>query len=223
MIIHDYANFDQLGIALTSRWLALVLATPATQACSFALAGGSTPAPLYRRFDQLLAATATRSIELLATDERWVPDSDGQSNEGLFRQCFSTSESHWSLLSLKNTQPDPLSAVADINARLRQACPAPFAAVILGMGSDGHIASLFPEAPQLLEPTADVDCVAATHPQTGQARISLSMARLLHSDAIWLVITGAEKRAVLENAGPGSPIGVLLAHAGTKLEVFWCP
>ena len=226
MIIHNYSDFDQLGIALASRWLKLIQDTPASQPCSFALAGGSTPAPLYRRFDQLLAAASPRSIQLLATDERWVPDSDAQSNEGLFRQCFSTSAASWSLLSLKNTQPDPDSAVADINTRLRQECPTPFAAVILGMGSDGHIASLFPDTPQLLDPTApgaDVACVAARHPQTDQARMSLSMARLLMTNAVWLVITGAEKRAVLETAPIHSPIGALLAHASMPVEVFWCP
>ena len=49
------------------------------------------------------------------------------------------------------------------------------------------------------------------------------MARLLYSEAIWLVITGTEKRTVLENAPARSPIGTLLACAGPKLEVFWCP
>lgn len=223
MIIHDYPDVIQLGAALTTRWLKLIQDTPAGLPCSFALAGGSTPVPLYRHLDQMLAITATRHIQLLATDERWVPDSDAQSNEGLLRQCFGASAASWSLLSLKNAQSDPDSAVADINARLRRDCPAPFTAVILGMGSDGHIASLFPDAPQHLQPETGIACVAARHPQTGQPRMSLSMARLLQTNAIWLVITGAEKRAVLENASPDLPIGTLLAQASTPVEVFWCP
>ena len=223
--IVDYPDFSTLSQALASKWLTLVANTPVDQPCSFALAGGTTPAPLYRQFDVLFAVAKSRPIQLLATDERWVPDSDPQSNEGLFRHCFSQSTGQWNLLSLKNDQPDPASAIPEIHARLQENCNHPFNAVILGMGADGHIASLFPNAPQLLIEDSSVDCVAATHPQTQQARISLSFSRLLKTQSIWLVITGAEKHTVLKNAinSSASPIGALLAAAKCDVEVFWCP
>ena len=91
------------------------------------------------------------------------------------------------------------------------------------MGTDGHIASLFPDAPQLLVNDDSVNCVAALHPQTKQARISLSFSRLLNTDSIWLVITGTEKRTVLEHAAPTQPVGALIAAARCDVEVFWCP
>jgi 6-phosphogluconolactonase len=216
--LNEYTDFTALTNAVTQKWLTVISNTPHSQSCSFALAGGTTPAPLYRQLDKLNVA---REIQIVATDERWVPDADPQSNEGLFRRCFV--QSPYQLLSLKNHQPDPASAVGEINQRLQTHCSHPFRAVILGMGTDGHIASLFPNAPQLLVKDEAVHCVAALQPQTQQARISLSFARLLNTNAIWLVITGAEKRTVLENASPHSPIGALLGAARCEVEVFWCP
>jgi len=225
LIINEFADFAELSETLAQKWLELV--QNSEQTCSFALAGGTTPAPLYRRFDQLLSASKQGRIQLIATDERWVSDADAQSNEGLFRQCFAGSAGKWSLVSLKNTQPTPSSALPEISDRINTACAVPFSAVVLGMGSDGHIASLFPNAPQLLTNDPAVNCVAAYHPQTLQSRMSLSFSRLLNTDAIWLVITGAEKRAVLEQAPPSSPIGAYLFAAlnneHCQVEVFWCP
>jgi 6-phosphogluconolactonase len=221
--LNEYQNFDTLSQALIKQWLAVIKNTPTNQPCSFALAGGTTPEPLYRQFDSLFAKTNSRKIQLVATDERWVSDSDPQSNEGLFQRCFKQSKLQWNLLSLKNNHLNPAAAVADINVRIQQNINHPFSAIILGMGTDGHIASLFPDAPHLLINDESINCVAALHPQTQQARISLSFSRLLNSKSIWIVITGAEKRAVLEKAAPTLPIGALLAAARCEVEVFWCP
>lgn len=225
--LNEYPDFDALTNALTQKWLAVITNTPTPQPCSFALAGGTTPAPLYRDFDTF-SQNAARKIQIVATDERWVADTDPQSNEGLFRRCFVQSAAQCQLLSLKNHQSDPASAIGEINQRLQNQCAHPFNAVILGMGTDGHIASLFPNAPHLLVNDKTSNCVAAAHPQTGQARISLSLARLLNTETIWIVITGVEKRAVLEQAlqehSPShTPIGALLAMAHCDVEVFWCP
>ena len=231
-----YPDLATLTQTIAHKWLALITTEPGEYPLSFALAGGTTPAPIYRQidlqFDRLLAAesndaaprTATRiAIDLIATDERWVPDSDPQSNEGLFRRCFSESAAHWNLISLKSDQADPASAIPAINARLQQQLNHPFTAVILGMGTDGHVASLFPNAPQWLSEDSSTNCIAALHPQSGQARMSLSFSRLLNTQRLWLIITGAEKRTVLEHATVESPIGALIASAHCDVEVFWCP
>jgi len=227
-----YPDLATLTQTIANKWLGLIIAEPAEYPHSFALAGGTTPAPIYRQIDQLLAAeftdaaprsATTQPIHLIATDERWVPDSDPQSNEGLFRSCFTESATHWNLISLKTDQADPASAIPAINARLQQQLNHPFTAVILGMGTDGHTASLFPDAPQWLSEDSSTHCIAALHPQTGQARMSLSFSRLLNTQRLWLIITGAEKRAVLEQATITSPIGALIASAHCDVEVFWCP
>ncbi len=220
---NSYANFAGLSTALLGQWLDLIdQAAVVQQTLSFALAGGSTPAPLYRQLDTMLAGRSIKNIKLVATDERWVDDADAQSNEGLFKQCLPLSHGkQWNLVSLKNTAQTPELAAEAISARLQQQFPAPFSAVLLGMGSDGHIASLFPDAPLQNEA---LSCLAALHPQSGQSRISLALPRLLDTKKIWLLITGAEKKQLFEKAaGADLPISALLRDARCTIEVFWCP
>lgn len=220
--LHSFENFPALADALSRQWLDVIRTTPG--GTSFALAGGSTPAPVYQRLDQLLADSEQRDpIKLVATDERWVADSDTQSNEGLFRRCMSASagSKRWQLVSLKNAANNPEVATAAIDARLHEQLPQAFSAVLLGMGADGHIASLFPGEPTRHDELA---CLAAVHPQTRQSRMSLSLPRLLNTERIWLVITGAEKRQVLERAeAENLPVAALLREAGCNIDVFWCP
>jgi 6-phosphogluconolactonase len=220
---HRFNDFADLSDALLSQWISMIdhavlMHLPAY----FALAGGSTPAPLYRKFDDILASRSNTNVRFVATDERWVPDTDPQSNEGLFKQCLPQSyQAQWGLVSLKNTANTPEVAVEAIDERLRQQLPQAFNAVLLGMGTDGHIASLFPQAPTTHD---GFDCIATLHPQTQQTRMSLSLPRLINTEKIWLVITGDEKKRVLDNALHTSlPISALLHEAQCDIEVFWCP
>lgn len=224
---NNYTNFAELTEALVAQWVGTIDEAIAKRLpSSFALAGGSTPAPVYRQLDQILSTRDTCQIKLIATDERWVDDSDAQSNEGLFKQCLPlTYGKQWKLISLKNAARSPEVAIEAISDRLNQQIPSAFSAVLLGMGADGHIASLFPSAPTQHD---DLNCLAAVHPQTRQSRISLSLPRLLQTEKIWLVITGAEKRKVLEAAievenASDLPIAALLREARCNIEVFWCP
>lgn len=221
--LNSFNNFAELSDALVKEWLSAIdsAALARLPAC-FALAGGSTPAPIYRQLDGMLANRGRNSIKLVATDERWVDDNDAQSNEGLFKQCLPLSYGkQWQLVSLKNAARTPEVAIEAISERLKQQLPTAFTAVLLGMGADGHIASLFPDAPTQHD---DLNCLAAVHPQTRQSRISLSLPRLLQTEKIWLVITGTEKRQVLENATTSNlPIAALLSEARCNIEVFWCP
>ncbi|MCU6435756.1 6-phosphogluconolactonase [Undibacterium sp. Jales W-56] len=223
IVLHSFANFAELSEALTAEWLDIIdTAAAARLPACFALAGGSTPAPIYRRLDQLLSDRDSSNVKLVATDERWVDDADAQSNEGLFKQSMAQSYGkQWKLISLKNAARTPEVATEAISHRLAEQIPQAFSAVLLGMGTDGHIASLFPNAPTRHD---DLACLAALHPQTRQSRMSLSLPRLLNTDRIWLVISGAEKRRVLENAAAGHlPIAALLNEAHCDVDVFWCP
>lgn len=220
---HSFADFAELTTSLLKDWVGIIdHAAKSSLPASFALAGGSTPAPLYRQLDQELSDRPASDVRLTATDERWVQDSDPQSNEGLFKQCLPLSyRKQWQLVSLKNTANTPEVAIEAISERLHQQLPTRFDAVLLGMGADGHIASLFPGKPVQHD---GLSCLAAVHPQTHQTRISLSLPRLLDTEKIWLVITGAEKKQVFENAfNSDLPIGKLLKQAQCKIDVFWCP
>lgn len=226
LALHRFDNFAALSDTIIQNCLSVIdQSALAGTNTYFALAGGSTPAPLYRALDQKLATRPSNlksSINFIATDERWVADSDAQSNEGLFKQCMPHSyHKNWNLISLKNSANTPEVAVEEISARINHQIPNSFNAIILGMGTDGHIASLFPNAPIQNE---DHACIAAIHPQNKQTRMSLSLPRLLKSNKIYLVITGEEKLKVLESAFESQlPISELLRQATSKIDVFWCP
>ena len=122
---------------------------------------------------------------------------------------------------------------------LLAANPQPFDAVLLGMGmgmgmgGDGHFASLFPGAANLdegFDPALDacrIDPVPLP-PEAPYPRISLTLPRLLRTRTLLLAVTGAGKRAVLEEAMAGAdprclPVAALLHAPGAQLHVHWSP
>jgi 6-phosphogluconolactonase len=113
--------------------------------------------------------------------------------------------------------------------------PDAFDATLLGMGTDGHFGSLFPGSPNLAhaldpanrEPAAAIlpDPVPAAGPHP---RVSLTLARMLHSRRVLLAITGRDKRAVVERAQRAPdplhrPVGALLHAPGARVEIHWSP
>ena len=113
--------------------------------------------------------------------------------------------------------------------------PGDFDAVLLGMGADGHIASLFPGAANLAQgmaPGSGIDALATVPdplpPEAPFARISLTLPRLLRAREIHLVVTGEEKRAVLQRAlrepQGGLPVcGLLQAPSPPPIRIHWSP
>jgi 6-phosphogluconolactonase len=106
----------------------------------------------------------------------------------------------------------------------------PFDVVLLGMGDDGHFASLFPGSPVLaegLDPDGERHCVAvpAGSPAPPQPRISLTLHALLNSHQVLLLITGEAKRRRIEEALAGAdlPVRALLLQERTPVRILWAP
>ena len=196
---------------------------------SLVLAGGRTPLPAYRRLVQ--QDLDWPAVNLLPSDERWVEAGHPASNLGELRAVFAGRGAHCLALVPPHCSGPPSPAAAlDALARLGDGR---FDAVLLGMGADGHFASLFPGARELRAGLCgSVDALVVNPeplpPEAPFARISLSAPRLLHSRRLLLAVSGAAKRAVLEQAmrendASRLPVCALLHQDRVPLEIHWSP
>ncbi len=205
----------------------LARAVAARGGANLVLPGGRTPRPFYRALAR--AAVPWAAVTVIPSDERWVPAEDPRSNLGAIAAAFAgTAAAAARLAGLYDpTAESPAEALATVRERLA-ACPPPHDWVILGMGADGHVASLFPGISPVLAAGDLVAAPPAPRPAgTAEARVSLGLRSLCAAHRIGLLITGARKRRVLEQAlaeTTDSPLPVrLLAEAAPTLVVFWAP
>lgn len=202
------------------------IATRGTAA--IAVSGGSTPA----RFFQALGKTKDidwSKVIVTLVDERWVDETNDRSNALLVNEKMlqgPAAVARFFPLYSGGTEPDD-AAVARTNALLGE-LPEQFAAVILGMGSDGHTASFFPGGDTLDQAlSAEGPALAIRAPGAGEPRITFTLPRLLRADGLYLHIEGEEKADVLDTAlgdGPveDMPIRAVL-RSGHAVSVYWCP
>jgi 6-phosphogluconolactonase len=205
--------------------LADVLASQIKQAllthdrASLAVPGGTTPGPI---FDTLCAVDLDWSrVDVLLTDERWVPETSDRSNTALLRRRLLVNRAAAAqLIPLYADAPAPEVRLADLTAGLAAALP--LSVVLLGMGADMHTASLFPGADQLeLALTGDAPLVAMRAPGAPEPRITLSAAVLNAAMARHIVIVGAEKRAALDQAQGLDPQDAPVAAVLKDTTVHW--
>ena len=196
---------------------------------SLAVSGGSTPKPLFRRLSAL--DIPWQDVVITLVDERWVARSSPNSNEQLIcRYLLQGRAAAAAFVGLKNFLPTAAQGEGECALRLRK-IPRPFTVLVLGMGNDGHTASLFPGSPQLTAAT-DMNsgriCMAVTPAAAPYERMTLTLPAILDSREILLHITGQEKKAVLEKAqqpGPAEemPIRFVLRQRETPVAVYWAP
>ena len=197
------------------------LAGPAPK--SLALSGGSTPVPLFKALTHTAIDWAT--VHLTLVDERWVDQQHPDSNEHLLRSHL-VDHVPVHFMPLKTAHPCPEDAVPSLETIW--ATMPPLSAVVLGMGTDGHFASLFPEEPHL-DQGLDLNTAhafIATHPlPSPYARISMTLQTILSAKAIYLHITGPEKLEVLNQAlhHKDPQIHPIAALIDRDIQVFYAP
>jgi 6-phosphogluconolactonase len=195
-----------------------------------ALAGGRTPFPIYRLLAELPLPWS--KVTLLCTDERWVPADHPARNERELAAAF-TAAPGVRILPLVPSLPGDDADTNTAEASLAQVTDA-FDVVLLGMGGDGHSASLFPGVPELgvaLEPHAGPAIEVHPNPLPPEApypRISLTLPRLLNARRLLLVLQGENKRNVLRRAQAIAdpvtlPIAAFLHHPKAGVEIHWSP
>jgi len=193
------------------------------------VSGGTTPAPVFRALSQ--APLEWERVEIGLVDERWLRPEDEDSNAYLARTQLLRNRAAAARLE-PLTHPgrsiEEAVAVANLHARRRAGI------VLLGMGDDGHTASLFPYMRELnwalSSPNPYVAVDASGCPGAGpwSRRISLTPKGLAVAHTRLLLIRGDRKRQVLERALAGDdpielPVRIAFQTPGAQLQVHWCP
>jgi 6-phosphogluconolactonase len=229
MELHTFPDRQTLTASLAEH-LATVLRRSITAQgrASLAVSGGSTPVPLFERLST--ADLPWQHVLITLADERWVDSLSPDSNEALVRRhLLQNRAAEARFIGLKTAAATAEEGEAECLQQLRRSIPLPFTAVLLGMGNDGHTASLFPCAEQLAH-AADMGCgtlCAVLRPQTAPyERMSLTLPTLLAAEEIVLHITGLDKKAVLDKAlaaGPpeAMPIRFILRQQTVPVSVYW--
>jgi len=192
---------------------------------SLIVSGGTSP-------QQCMAALASTPldwsrVQVVLSDERWVPTDHEDSNEKMLRDSLLVDKAAVAeLLSIYEEGVSPAERCEQLQDPLPEL---PFSCSLIGMGADGHFASLFPDAENLQE-GLDVESdwlylpiatAASPHP-----RVSMTLAGISRSDEILLLLFGEEKLDVLEQAktsSNGFPLSSLLRQKRAPVSVFWAP
>jgi 6-phosphogluconolactonase len=203
ILAEDVADSLQIAISIKGRAM-------------LAVSGGSTPAPFFKALAQQPLDFA--KLTLIMVDERWVATNHADSSERLLHEAFAGLPVK--IFSLAPNDGENVDdGVRRLDSALRATNFAPDIA-ILGMGDDGHTASLFPNHPALkagLSMVGDDLCVAvANSPKPPLERVTLTYNAIMRSDAIILHITGEAKRAVYEQAANAKDIHSLPISAFIK-------
>ncbi len=195
---------------------------------SLAVSGGRTPVAFFEVLSN--APIDWSRVAVTLVDERWVPETSERSNAALVRRHLVKGPAAAArFVPLYTGAATPEAGVAAATAAI-DAVPSPFAAVVLGMGDDGHTASFFPGAETLsaaIDPSSTQALIAVRADAAGEPRITFTLPRLVSADTLVLHIEGMTKRAVLERACAGGPVEELpirsVLRARAPLDVMWCP
>ncbi len=222
-----FRDAQDLAETLADETAALLTAAIAARGrAAMALPGGRTPAPF-------LTALGRRDVDwrrVTATlvDDRWLPPDSPDSNAASLQATLLAAAPDIRFIPLYTGAATPEEGEAACAEALR-VLDGPFDLMVTGMGEDGHVASLFPDAPGLASAwEGSAPCRAMRSPTAPHPRMTLTLPRLLDSRRIVVLISGGAKRAVLEQAraaGPedAMPVRALLRRGGADTMVCWAP
>ena len=220
MKLVEYPDAEMMMMDLADKLASeLSSALRANDTASLAVPGGTTPGPI---FDSLCAVDLDWArVQVMLTDERWVPETSERSNTRLLRERLLTDRAAAATyLPLYADAPTPEEKLPELAANLSPALP--LSVALLGMGADMHTASIFPGADQLdLALHGSDRLVAMRAPGAPEPRITLSAAVLNAAMSRHIVIVGAEKRAALEKARHLSPEEAPVAAVLNGATVHW--
>ena len=226
----DYDSAEEMADAVAGDvGFIIESALDARGAALVALPGGKTPLPVYPKLAE--RKLNWKRVTIIPTDDRLVPMDSDMSNIRALAKAFLPQGAR--VFPIATTIDDYKLAGGAADARLQDLTWPPDL-VWLGMGSDGHTASIFtgPDLQDTLDaPKARRAVGVMPDPMPDEApvaRVTLTRASILSARTLLITVTGQEKRELLEGAiadGQSSrlPIGRVLAEAEQPIDIHWCP
>ena len=222
LLIH--ADADDLAYDVASRFITRVVDAQSTGGVAHVvLTGGRVAAVVYRAVAESPARNQIdwQRVEFWWGDERFLPDGDPDRNETQAREAL------LSHLDVDPARVHPMpadtgqgaeAAAAAYAEELAAAGSPKFDVLMLGVGPDGHVASLFPGYPQL--EVLDAAAVAVhDSPKPPPTRVSLTFPRLDRSREVWFVVSGEDKADAVAQALSGGDVPA--AHAKGQDRTLW--
>ncbi|RTZ44537.1 6-phosphogluconolactonase [Candidimonas sp. SYP-B2681] len=220
---HEFCNQETYLTTLVTDVSQFLKETVLVQGrAGLAVSGGKSPIPLFQRLSQ--TDIPWEKICITLVDERFVPPEHPESNEYLVRKFLLINRARRATFSgLASDSTSLESCVMQANSQNHKVDMA-----ILGMGDDGHTASLFPAAAQLkraLDVHLQDHYIHISPPAAPHERISMTLTALLSTQRLILAIAGSEKRAIFEQAAqqgsPAMPISYLITQTGVPFDAYW--
>ena len=196
--VYTYKNPESLSEALAEKILSFVRDSyNRGRRFHIALSGGSTPRILFKQIAAISTLPGWDYTRIYWVDERCVPEDDEESNfrsanELLLKHINIPREHIYRIRGEENANKESVRYDSLIRKQVPEKYGLPcFNFVLLGMGSDGHTASIFPDRMDLFE--SNQICEVTEHPETGQKRITITGRIINNAENIVLLATGVEK------------------------------
>lgn len=226
VVVHSLPSAGQLARALADRVAGVLDYAVANHGrASLVVSGGRSPIAF-------LEALSTRplswaKVQVSLADERWVDPADPDSNEGLLRRhLLQNAAADAQLIGLYQAAETLEQAAERANVKLGD-LGWPIDVLVLGMGNDGHTASLFPNSPLLakgLDENGTDRCLPMLAPVSPEQRISMTYPLLASARVQCLAVQGSAKLETLRQAMRLEPSQMpIRAFLHSPLEIYWCP
>lgn len=226
VVAHSLADADRLAQLLAEQvGKALDFALGTHGCASLVVSGGRSPIAFFEALSRYPLDWSKVQISL--ADERWVaPDQDGSNEQLVRRHLLQNAAASARLIGLYRPAQTLQAAAEAANGALA-GLKRPIDVLVLGMGEDGHTASLFPGSPGLAEALRE-DCAALCMPMHAPAeprqRISMTYPLLASARLQCLAIQGQAKLDTLRTALLVDPLQMpIRAFLHSPLEIYWCP
>ncbi len=223
---HEFANPASLASELASAVAKqLIAAIDANGVATLVVSGGRSPVAFFQNLAK--QALDWSKVVISLADERWVPVEHADSNAGLLkRYLLQGPAAKARFVSLYSAAANLEQAAEDADSLLAELPP--IDVLVLGMGDDGHTASLFPNSPNLkaaLDLKSERRCLPMMAPTVPRQRLTLTRQLLASARLPILSISGQAKLDTLRTALAGDDLAEMPIRAflNSSLEIYWCP